>query len=323
MGTPWFKEVEVQLENGKTFTITADHPSAKSFYVQQVRLNGQDYNKSFIRHQDIKSGSHLHFELGKHPNKTWGNPPENRPKSTIQDHLLLPMPYIDSPDKRIRRSIQISMGAPIKGSEIYYTLDGTIPDNSSLVYNQPIRLAESAQVIALAFYPKMGFSYPAMAEFVKIDTNLKIQLLSNYHPNYSAGGPDALIDGLRGPDNWRLGGWQGYQGTDFEAIVDIGSIKHIHHCAVGCLQDVGSWIWMPSKVEFFLSDDGQHFQKIGEVVSNIAVNDYSKQIKDFGINLNRYGRYIKVRAVNLGIVPAWHPGVGDKTFIFLDEIVVE
>ena len=122
---------------------------------------------------------------------------------------------------------------------------------------------------------------------------------------------------------WRLGGWQGYQGTDFEAIVDVGSIKHIHHCAVGCLQDVGSWIWMPSKVEFFLSDDGQHFQKIGEVVSNIAVNDYSKQIKDFGINLNRYGRYIKVRAVNLGIVPAWHPGAGDKTFIFLDEIVVK
>ncbi|HNQ60617.1 MAG TPA: GH92 family glycosyl hydrolase [Bacteroidales bacterium] len=323
LGTPWFKEMEVQFENGKTFTITTDHPSPKSFYVQKVLLNGQSYDKSFIRHQDIKSGSHLHFKMGKHPNETWGNPPESRPKSIIQDHLLLPMPYINSPDKRIRRSIQISMGAPIAGSEIYYTLDGTMPDKTSLVYSQPIQLTESAQVIAIALHPEMGFSYPAMAEFVKIDTNLKIRLLSNYHPNYSAGGPDALIDGLRGPDNWRLGGWQGYQGTDFEAIVDMGSKKTIHHCALGCLQDAGSWIWMPSKVEFFLSDDGKNFQKIGEVAPNIATDDYRKQVKDLGITINRSGRYIKVRAINLGTIPSWHPGAGDKTFIFVDEIVVK
>jgi len=258
LGTPWFKEMEVQFENGKTFTITTDHPSPKSFYVQKVLLNGQSYDKSFIRHQDIKSGSHLHFKMGKHPNETWGNPPESRPKSIIQDHLLLPMPYINSPDKRIRRSIQISMGAPIAGSEIYYTLDGTMPDKTSLVYSQPIQLTESAQVIAIALHPEMGFSYPAMAEFVKIDTNLKIRLLSNYHPNYSAGGPDALIDGLRGPDNWRLGGWQGYQGTDFEAIVDMGSKKTMRQVADEIHDEVMLHGWNESLHTFTQTYDNTH-----------------------------------------------------------------
>ncbi|MBP8967599.1 MAG: glycoside hydrolase family 92 protein [Paludibacteraceae bacterium] len=40
LGTPWFKEVEIQLENGKTFTITADHPSPTFFCCSQLCLIG-------------------------------------------------------------------------------------------------------------------------------------------------------------------------------------------------------------------------------------------------------------------------------------------
>jgi hypothetical protein len=34
-------------------------------------------------------------------------------------------------------------------------------------------------------------------------------------------------------------------------------------------------------------------------------------------------RYVRVRAKNVGVCPAWHPGAGGKAWIFVDEIIVE
>jgi len=34
-------------------------------------------------------------------------------------------------------------------------------------------------------------------------------------------------------------------------------------------------------------------------------------------------RYVRIEAENVGICPDWHPGAGGKTWIFVDEIVVE
>ena len=34
-------------------------------------------------------------------------------------------------------------------------------------------------------------------------------------------------------------------------------------------------------------------------------------------------RYIKIEAVNYGVCPGWHPGSGNDTWMFFDEIEVE
>jgi hypothetical protein len=33
-------------------------------------------------------------------------------------------------------------------------------------------------------------------------------------------------------------------------------------------------------------------------------------------------RYVRIRAVNFGKIPAWHPGSGGDAWIFMDEIVI-
>jgi hexosaminidase len=33
-------------------------------------------------------------------------------------------------------------------------------------------------------------------------------------------------------------------------------------------------------------------------------------------------RFVRVRARNVGICPSWHPGAGEKCWVFIDEIVV-
>lgn len=137
-----------------------------------------------------------------------------------------------------------------------------------------------------------------------------------------AGGPEALIDGQRGPANWRLGGWQGYQGTDFEAVVDLGKSQPTGYLAAGFVQDVRSWIWMPRDVTFYVSNDGASFTRIARVVNTIPFDDYRLYYEDFGAKVSASARYVKVRATNYGKIPEWHPGAGGNAFIFIDEIEI-
>jgi hypothetical protein len=124
-------------------------------------------------------------------------------------------------------------------------------------------------------------------------------------------------------ENWRLGGWQGYQDTNFEAIIDLGSLKPISRLAAGFLQDTRSWIVMPTKVEFWLSDDGVNYSHAATVNHSIPADNMDIVIQDLEAKVNTNGRYVKVVAHNFGALPQWHLGAGSPAFIFVDEVMVE
>ncbi|RUT79094.1 GH92 family glycosyl hydrolase [Ancylomarina longa] len=82
-GSPLFDEVSINLPGNRTFKIVARNNSDKNIYIQSVKLNGQDYKKSFITHKDIVKGGTLTFEMGAKPNPDFGKAPEDRPKSIV------------------------------------------------------------------------------------------------------------------------------------------------------------------------------------------------------------------------------------------------
>jgi predicted alpha-1,2-mannosidase len=68
IGSPLFKKVTLQLENGKKFIIEARNNSKDNVYIQSAKLNGVNFTHNWIRHTDIINGGRLYFEMGKHPN---------------------------------------------------------------------------------------------------------------------------------------------------------------------------------------------------------------------------------------------------------------
>ncbi len=52
---------QIQLENGKTFTVRAKNLLQKNVYVSDVRLNGSSHKKAFITHADIARAVFLNF----------------------------------------------------------------------------------------------------------------------------------------------------------------------------------------------------------------------------------------------------------------------
>ncbi len=154
--------------------------------------------------------------------------------------------------------------------------------------------------------------------------NWNLALNTKYSSQYSGGGDQALIDGIRGTTNFSSGAWQGYQGRDLVAVVDLGQTQSVSKLGAGFLQDVGSWILMPVRVDFEVSTDGVNFVQVLSIANSVPNQNYETIIKDFtGTISPRVARYVRMHAYNFGKLPAWHAGVGGDAWIFADEILIE
>lgn len=71
-GSPIIDEAVIKVKDGKTFTIKAHNNSKANKYIQNVKLNGKDYDKFYIDFKDIEAGGTLEFTMGDKPSDTWG-----------------------------------------------------------------------------------------------------------------------------------------------------------------------------------------------------------------------------------------------------------
>ncbi len=132
-----------------------------------------------------------------------------------------------------------------------------------------------------------------------------------------------MIDGIRGTTNFASGEWQGYQSQDFVAVIDLQKEQTIKKGS-GFLQAARPWIWMPTRIEFEISNDNVNFTRVAEIKTDVGVEDMTPIIKRYKTEITpTKARYVKVKAFNLGKIPVWHPGAGFDAFIFVDEIFIE
>jgi len=331
IGTPLFPEVRFNLENGKSFVIKARGVSPKNIYIQSANLNGKAYNKSYFNHGDLMAGGELVLEMAAQPNLKWGARENDVPISIIsriEDGQIVPVPVIRAAGKTFRDRLEISMQGGSGGDKtplnIHYTTDGSEPSPSSPVFTKAFYIDRSMTIKALAVHTGGEKSLVATANYLKIPHNWTINLTSKYSSQYTGGGDFALIDGIRGTTNWSGGGWQGYQGQDLVAVVDLGKTQTVSKLGAGFLQDVGSWIWMPRSVDFEVSLDGINFILAGSLNSDVPEKQYSVLSKDFVTEIQPQKiRYVRVRAHTYGKIPPWHPSHGGDAWIFVDEIIVE
>ncbi|HBF88144.1 MAG TPA: hypothetical protein DDX39_05830 [Bacteroidales bacterium] len=323
IGSPLFEKITINLENGKKFVIDAKNINDENFYIESTELNSKKYTKTYITHRDILEGGHIVFEMTNTANKSMKLTDADLPSSINSSSEIISNPYFEYNNKVFIDSQDITINTPIKNVITFYTTDGSIPNESSTLYTKPLLINKNVEIKAISYIGNKK-SKVETCKLYKISKNRSIRIINPYNPQYSAGGDIGLIDQIRGTTNFKLGNWQGYQDTDFEAIVDLGETKSISKFGAGFLQDIRSWIWMPKYVDILISSDGQNFTKIWTIKNEIQNNDYSLITKDFVVNLYpKDVRYIKIFAKNVGNIPEWHAGFGGKSFIFVDEIIIE
>ena len=154
-------------------------------------------------------------------------------------------------------------------------------------------------------------------------TGNKIALTNPASDKYPGDGAFTLVNGVINEKGFaRSREFLGFNGTDCEAVIDLGLMYPVSFIVINTLNRTSSWIWRPSNVEAFGSGDGKNWY-------SLKLTDVFEEKKD-GTGKgtmtlafrSTYAQYIKVIIKNQGIIPEGNPGAGNKAWLFVDEIEV-
>ena len=221
--------------------------------------------------------------------------------------------------------LKVILDREFPGVDIHYTVNGSDPTIMSPIYSKPLLLDKTTTVKAATFSDK-DFSTKSVGENFEINlaTGKPVKYITPYNEGFKGRGKISLVNGIRGSIHYNDEEWQGWNANNMEVVVDLQQTSEIHNISVGVLQDTGTWMFMPPKVEFFISTDGVKFQKVGEMLNDIDTLSTVKQVKDFSVSVTPIkAKFVKVLAQNLEKIPKGHPLEGQNAWLFVDEISIK
>jgi len=152
--TPLFEKATMNLANGKQLIITANNPQ-KNIYIDNVTLNGKEITTNYITYQELMQGGELQYVLSATPNENRGINDTAYPHSQTQGKVAS-IPYTTKDLHLFIDSIDVDLASATKDATIYFTLDGKEPDEASMLYTKPIRIANTSALKAKAY--KEGYA---------------------------------------------------------------------------------------------------------------------------------------------------------------------
>jgi len=331
IGSPLFNLAEIKLEDGRSFVVNAPGASTNgNDYVQSIlisttkSLRPTNWPNGYLKHSDIIGGGLVTMMMGSKPSGTLKNMPKLDIAADNPDLAIVKNPVIHGGEISFKDNKSVRIEAPTKGSKIYFTTDGSAPSISSNRYRNPVRVDKSMTLKAVAIDENGKSSKVSTARYQKMENNWTVTLATAFEPQYDGGGPDGLIDGIRGSVNWRMGNWQGYQKTDMDITVDLKKIQSVSSVNAGFLQDTRSWIVLPKEVILSVSTDGVQFKTVAAIKPSIPVQDMVPQVWNTETIFEaEQARYIRIEAKQFGKLPSWHEGAGGDTHIFIDEVNIK
>ena len=225
----------------------------------------------------------------------------------------------------------IDMSSEYEDGQFYVTLNKGVKDlklfyqinqEETVSYDSTFIIYESTNIKTWAVKNDVSYGDSLEIELYKHKgLGANISDLNTYGKTYDGGGDNAIVNGLRGGLNFRDGHWQGYFGTDFEATITFDSIQRIDSIISSFYQYNLSWIFMPKQILVYTSVDGNNYYKRAILSPQISVKQEGRFFKEFVMSFPEVeAKYIKIKAVNYGVCPDWHPAAGSKSWLFVDEV---
>ena len=135
---------------------------------------------------------------------------------------------------------------------------------------------------------------------------------ANYYSGYTAGGDDALVNGILGGWSYSDQLWQGFL-KNIDLTIDLEKETPIKNVTADFMQICGPGVFMPKQVIISVSNDGKEFMELAKIDHQV-VKDDAVTFKAFGWEGEANARYVRYQAEidrNFG------------GFLFVDEIVIK
>ena len=134
----------------------------------------------------------------------------------------------------------------------------------------------------------------------------------NYYSGYTAGGDDALVNGILGGWSYSDQLWQGFL-KNIDLTIDLEKETSIKNVYADFMQICGPGVFMPKQVIISVSNDGKEFTELTKIDHQV-IKDDAVTFKTYGWEGEANARYVRYQAEidrNFG------------GFLFVDEIVIK
>lgn len=241
-----------------------------------------------------------------------------------QPSVQLAPPFIKPQSVFFQKQTDIRLEFAYQGSEIRYTLDGSEPGLSSPVYKKPVRISRSMTTLkAKTFAPGFLPSETLALTFIKSGKPILNASFPEPGSRFKGNGEKTLIDNEGGIADIGNRNWLGYQQDSVDIRLDLKKGSRISSVLIDLLQDHGSWVFLPERITVYAAGPGGNWQpltsKTNRSDSIIAGSSCISQVISFK-PVTTDSLLVRMNVVQS--MPEKHPGKGQKSWIFIDEIKV-
>jgi hypothetical protein len=161
---------------------------------------------------------------------------------------------------------------------------------------------------------------------VQLDGNLAFERKVNCNPpsdpRYTGMGNRLLTNGVRGSEDFKIN-WLGWESKDIEIDIDMDSAQLLNEIQISTLHLPDVWILHPYTITCKYSVDGKNYFFLGEIKADTTLK-YKTDIYNFSFKANKQKiRYLKFAITATKFLPDWHAYKGNKSWVFVDEIIVK
>ena len=219
--------------------------------------------------------------------------------------------------------IKVTLTTSGDHTPIYYTLDGSEPTTASTLYTKPVEIKSDCVLKAAALRP--GVDVPVYTRdftFTKTTAH-KAVLNSDPTPKYRFNAPHSFTDGHHGTPRYSDTEWVGFLDNHCDLTIDMKGADAYSSVTVETYVEKPDWVFPPSAIEVAVSDDGETFETVAELVPGAPKADDADGIICYTLNFpETSARYMRV-VVNTSKIADWHPAKGQPAHLFVGEITAE
>lgn len=227
-------------------------------------------------------------------------------------------PFAESTEVRV-----VSAQANDPSISINYTLDGSLPNQTTRPYAGPVEISHPLTFRASVTRGNERYNNGAnvVVNMLKPES---IVYRFPYFPKYNGGGENGLMDGALGSLRFADGRWQGWNKDHIDLTLDFGKEQAMQAVHLRFLSDMGNWIYPPRSIKVYASKNGKRYEEVAQQELPTPAFQNQVKIQELALSLkNDHYRYLRVEVIRPAALPADHPSAGGNPFIFLDEVMVE
>ena len=282
----------------------ANHPSLQSIYAWNTNITEKDCDE-FER-----NASGCKIILGY--------------SSDSEPPISLTPPILENGGSVFGQTDKIQLTSSFPGVNIHYTLDGSEPDSTSALYEEPLEFSRFLEVKARSYKSNWKASSVASYSVYKegvLPRTVTLQIEPNQR--YRADGAATLKNNTRGDIINFAAEWLGYRESEFDALFDFGvSPPSFTQCVFGYGENISSYIMPPVTVKIYGGNSPANLELVASI--NPIQPDGYRSPSEKSILFDLPGtqfRFYRFVAKPVSYLPRWHNGHKDKGWVFVDEVL--